>query len=619
MSIKSLAKNMLTKRENKKYERLLAKRRMTYEQWCEGQTFFSPETSGEESPFVLVCSEGGTPDKGADALLGAYFKGHPEVQVLYGDEDVWETPPGGSRHSPWFKPDWSPDLFDNLFYFGGLTAVRRRLYEQAAALCGEPVDERTFVKTCVELAGGYEKGCRSIAHIPQVLFHWESREAMLECQKEPDTAGKKDALHGADIAGITDEKPFVSAVICSKDHPQLLGRCLKALERAGTGTKLEVIVVDNGSSPENRRYLEQMLSEHTYLYQPMEFDFSSMCNLGAERARGKFLLFLNDDVELCGEDCLGQMALSAGKPYVGAVGIKLYYPDSVRIQHAGIVNLPMGPVHKLQFLEDTQDYYFGWNKRTVNVLAVTAACLMVEREKFCLAGGFSPRLKVAFNDVELGFKLWELGYFNVCRNDLYAYHHESLSRGDDETKEKLNRLLKERALLYEMHPALLGEDPFYSVHLSRQGLDTRIRPAFETAGNKLQEERGTAKRARLGGFREDSCLLFRVESCEQGILQGYGVVLGDDNSCYERYLLFEDQKGALFFQKTKGQYRPDLVENMPDQNRVGLCGFWLKVSEENLPRGIYRVGMAAKNTVTGIKLLWWSLRTIEIGEGGENR
>lgn len=132
-----------------------------------------------------------------------------------------------------------------------------------------------------------------------------------------------------------------------------------------------------------------------------------MCNRGAELAEGKFLLFLNDDIEVCGNDWLDKMVIRAMQPYVGSVGLKLYYPDSVKIQHDGIVNLPVGPVHKLQFMEDDKSYYFGRNRFDLNCVAVTGACLLIRTEVFRETGGFREALRVAYNDVDLGFVWWK--------------------------------------------------------------------------------------------------------------------------------------------------------------------------------------------------------------------
>lgn len=685
MGMKSLVKQALTERENKKYHKLLQQRQMTYARWCQDREDGlrkamcpkEPENQKQKTQeYVLLVSDKGVPAQHAAELLGTYFTEHPEVQLVYGDEDVWENYPEGERCMPWFKPDWSPHLFRECFYFGGLTAVRREFYDFAAAKYGigvktpgQPENTEIFVSglekknqrdmtimvsALVEEAGGYEPGCRSIGHLPEVLFHRESREALqevLSCRESREALQEllscRENLQKATAAGEMAEgdictgapenageypPPLISIIIPSKDHPAILSACLKALPRAAGELPWEVIVVDNGSSPENQRKVRGLLEEMQnarYLCEPMEFHFSRMCNLGAKEAGGDFLLFLNDDVELCTAGSVGQMYGLAKESFTGAVGMKLYYPGSVKIQHAGVTNLPMGPVHKLQFLEDSASYYFDSNRGNRNVLAVTAACLMVEKRKFQEAGGFAEDLRVAFNDVELCFKLWELGYANVCMNGIYAYHHESLSRGDDESEEKLNRLLKEREILYAKHPALEGADPYYSVHLSRRGLDTRIRPAFETAGNILQEWKEDAVPRDFAGYRQDKCLLVRVESVQNGEICGYCVVLGDDNACYEKHLLLrreedgEEQqtdrmkKGGKYPAiRIEGQYRPDLTENMPDQKNAGLSGFWIKLPWDSfetqpagkalLPQGRYRIGAAARNRVTGTKLINWT-------------
>ena len=175
----------------------------------------------------------------------------------------------------------------------------------------------------------------------------------------------------------------------------------------------------------------------------MEFNFSKMCNLGAKAATGEYVLFLNDDIEAIDDVWLDAMLSHAQKKHVGAVGAKLYYPDSNTIQHAGITNLRLGPVHKMQFLQDVRPYYDGRNIFDCNVIAVTGACLMVRKTVFEECGGFSEDLAVAFNDVELCFRLYEAGYYNVQCNSAVLYHHESLSRGNDESKEKYPSYVEE--------------------------------------------------------------------------------------------------------------------------------------------------------------------------------
>lgn len=692
MGIKELVKQALAEKENRKYQKRLEQIQVTYPDWVarlESQSSAGQQSehagnlkeSGQaERSFVVICASKGVLGKNAIEDIERYFIEHPEVQLLYGDEDVLPGCSQGAdtrteRRSPWFKPDWSPDLLDSRLYFGSVIALRKELFQKVAAhydtyypgqqfcIVCQPIDDTYYevlnlaayekwVHRCVGLAGAYEKGSTAIGHISSILFHSEDekeQEKFLEesawrkeCKEESILDFRKSRMLGT---------PVVSVVIPSKDQPVMLEKCIQGCQLAGkigqqgirknpelTETELpvEFLVVDNGSSPENRTKVENLMERLKasgltirYLYSPMDFNFSRMCNLGAEQAKGQFLLFLNDDVELCLPGCIEEMAALADRFFTGAVGLKLLYPDSVRIQHAGITNLPMGPVHKLQFLNDNECYYFDCNRGSRNVLAVTAACLMVEKDKFQEAGGFADELPVAFNDVDLCFRLHELGYWNVCVNDRYAYHCESLSRGADESAEKLERLMRERDKLYNSHPQLSGVDPFYSVHLNREELDTRIRPAYLTAGNLLQQIRGSLEKfEHWHNCHQDPCLMVTIEDSRKEKIQGYGVVLGDDNACYKMQLLFKMSSSVLteaegnpimrdidiYAIRLLGQYRPDLVENMPDQKNVALSGFDVSLEDGVLPKGRYRLGLTARNSVTGHRLINWSNRYFEVGE-----
>lgn len=658
MGLKKLVKQVLINKYNKCYEKELDSHLVSYQDWItdleDSQTPDSAPVSDSEE-FFVIRSPRGREAVHARAWVGSWFARFPEALILYGDEDVWSE--GEERRSPYFKPDWSPDLLAGCFYPGGFVAVRKgwfetctgelpelsKLQDAAEAFEKYRCNCQRLVCCLLKLAGGYEKGRgrKTILHVPHILFHNESeadREAWMRYGEqfvpcEPQVDLPEDGALG-----------MLSVVIPSKDNPDLLEKCIHGILETSEDLRYEIIVVDNGSSQESRVRLEALLKtvRHSgaaglarllYHYEPMEFDFSKMCNLGARKASGELLLFLNDDVELVEPGCLKGMAQLAVRPFTGAVGLKLLYPDAKelrRIQHAGITNLPMGPVHKLQFCSDEKVYAFGRNRGRQNVLAVTAACLMVEKEKFLETGGFAGELPVAFNDVDLCFRLYELGYENVCRCDSFAFHDESYSRGDDEAPEKLERLLEERRRLYERHPLLEGVDPYYSVYLNREGLDTRIRPRYETQGNHVQQIKELAPCSagqELADYRQDPCLMVRVESAlenaeQSGVnITGWSVVLGDNNACYEKELILREVTDTAADEVLKryyrisleGQYRPDLSENMPDQVNVGLCGYLVELMHTALPAaGRYNVGVLARNRVTSTKLINWSNRVVEI-------
>lgn len=616
MSIKSFIKQMLVKKLNRDYQRELRGKKPNYDTWIrkvetERQV---PELFEEAEDFVVFSYDKGMLAQDASAIIREYMSLHRGVHIAYGDEDFMEE---GRRVEPWYKPVWSPDLYQEFFYPGSVVVIRLPLLAKAGirlpklekrngisvATVEGVTALREMMDTVVPLVGGFEKGCDSIGHISAVLFHGENVSNVQE-------------FYGAKMRKNlpkTSNAGKVSVVIPSKDHPEILAVCLKSLEEL---KGIEIIVVDNGSSPENREKYEALLKGHKYIYEPMEFDFSAMCNLGASHAAGKYLLFLNDDMEMVKSGWLKYMKEKASLPYVGAVGLKLLYPESDRIQHTGIVNLPVGPVHKCQFASDSENYYFGRNRYNHNCIAVTGACLLMDKEKYEEVGGFKSRLPVAYNDVELGFALYERGYQNVVVNKYFAYHHESLSRGNDElSREKLQRLFGERAKLYELHPGLKGVDPYYPAGLSTDGLDSRFTPLYYTAGNQLQK--GTFVPFAFGAeeVRIDRCVMTAADTGIAGQVRGYGVVLGDDNACYDRYLVLIPQNGTLagaYQLKLTNQYRQDLEENMPDQTNVALSGFWVDYESTGLPKNTYEVAVMVVHKINKGKILNYANRRVEV-------
>lgn len=608
MGIKSFLKQGMAYGLDKQYEKKCASRKILYKDWVASMEEAESSSTGERVEAVFLSdAENGAWADGAKERAEAFLSAHPEVCVVYGDEDVEIAP--GQYENPWLKPCWSPDTYLWKDYLGEAVAVRKSFYEKA---------EEKSRDGLLKAAGGFAKGCQSIAHMNGILFHrktdWFTGETNSSMTREK-TAGGQTDCRDAKKQGI----PYISVIIPSKDNAVVLKKCLDTLKKTAADISYEVLLVDNGSGEAVKKKIEEMTADAPdilYIYEPMEFNFSKMCNLGAERAEGSLLLFLNDDIEATHTGWLSDMAKLAERPHVGAVGCKLLYPDTDKIQHAGITNLPMGPVHKLQFLRDNKCYYDNRNRGIRNVSAVTAACLMVRREVFEEAGGFCESMQVAFNDVDFCFTLLEKGYYNAVCNHIHLLHHESMSRGADESEEKLKRLHRERTMLYDRHPGLNGKDPFYHDWLNRTGLDTRIQPAYRSGREiaDVQAAKEVAKESNeayvLKNARKDRCLLVRIEAADASHISGYGVVLGSDNACFNGKLLLE-RKGrqpAVYELDFTEQYRQDLQENMPDQKNVALCGFHVNIAEP-LPEGEYRIGMLATDKISGSSLMNYSNRT----------
>lgn len=567
----------------KKYHKELEKQSYSVEQWEAAQPKFVPD----------------------DMLT--------QAGILYGD--YWKQSSQGGK-DPVFLPDFSPNRWDYEDYLGRAVYIRKDLYE---SIDWEKISRRAGLKRLIEQ--------HPAVHIRSML-HGEIL-GFVRLDKLP-SRGSFESVSGEAL--MAAEAEGISVVIPSKDHPELLRKCLQSIIKTTGNMSLEIVIVDNGSYKDNRVQVEAMCSHLTestggrfcfqYLYEPMDFHFSKMCNMGAARAKGKYLLFLNDDVEAVEAGWLQQMLAQAIKPYTGAVGMKLLYPDRERIQHAGIVNLPMGPVHKLQFAKDSEVYYDKRNRGVHNVCAVTGACLMIRKELYEKLGGMPEELPVAFNDVALCFKALEQGYYNTVCCDTFLVHHESISRGQDNTEEKRSRLLRERSKLYEMHPKQVSFDAYYPYEVGRgyglchAYLDTAIRPAYEDGVPKVQRaetvkevlktRENTVFAQKADHEKLNPCLKLQVEQLYQEDrdsihVAGYSFVVGSDN-CQFSYTLVLRGEEKLYGIPLEPVRRQDLERNMPDQLHVGLAGFHVQIPVNKLSKGRYRVEIYAKDETSSLRL-----------------
>ncbi len=593
-------------------------------------------------------------------LLYRKFLENKNIILIYGDEDVQKE---GHRENPWFKPDWSPDTFLSYFYFGSMVAIRTEavkavletVRKKMSAWVDEECDSFLYVlcEAVIRNAGGFARhnslfSQEPVCHIPEVLVHTkeEGYQAITEWKLQ-------DNLNIQN----SQKKQKISIVIPSKDNPDVLFFCIRSLvERTETTYPYEILIIDNGSNEENKKKIEAeiaringQLTQCTaceqpgfcgicYHYQPMIFNFSKMCNMGVSICSGELVLFLNDDMEIIQENWLDLLADKAVNSYVGAVGAKLLYPGSDIIQHAGITNLRVGPAHKLQFLSDATDYYYGKNRRVHNMLATTGACLMMRKDVFEEVGGFAEELAVAFNDVDLCYSIYEAGYYNIVRNDVKLYHHESLSRGKDgESEEKQQRLLREKDILYARHQEIYGKDPFYHKYLTTDMLESEYSPAVRY---QVTLDMPWAKVKTLpklpDNVREDGCVVIGMEAAmdiykwKYGVasgmgeeepqaeelgyyFQGYSFVIGSDNACYKKTLLLEN-KGSkqVLMVPLDIRYRPDIRKNLKDQLNVDLTGYAAKVRLSDIPKGEYRFGMLAEDQCSRLKLVNWSSWTLQV-------
>jgi len=405
--------------------------------------------------------------------------------ILYSDEDKVSS--DLTEYSdPNFKPDYSEDLFRSHNYITHLFVVRRRIVTAEGGFRSEfdGAQDYDLMFRCIEKANG-------IYHIPKILYHWRMHDASMAGNPESKMyayeAGKKAIEEHYRRTGVrasvemmpmplwgmyhtiyeTTGDPLVSVVIPNKDHAGDLRTCLHSLYCKNTYRNFEVIIVENNSEKkETFELYEQLQADHDnlrVLTWKDSFNYAAINNFGVKEAKGKYLLFLNNDTEIITEDALSEMLGCCMRPEVGVVGAKLLYEDDT-VQHAGIV-IGFGGFAGHVFTGIGRDDY-GFMVRACincNYSAVTGACMMVDREDFDGVGGFSEEFAISLNDVDLCLKIRERGKLVVYNAHSLWYHYESKSRGYEDSKEKEERFRKEIHLFRERWADILRNgDPYYN-------------------------------------------------------------------------------------------------------------------------------------------------------------
>ena len=440
--------------------------------------------------FVVLCDHDDIlPPEALFSFAEAIVK-EPETDCLYSDEDKLDMD-GGSLFDPHFKPDFNPDLLGSVNYICHLFAVRKSLLDTVGQFDAayDGAQDYDFIFRVTEKA-------RHIVHVPKVLYHWRCH--MNSTASNPESklyafeAGArairahyervypelkiKEVKKGVDygiyhtIFELTEE-PLVSVIIPNKDHREDLDKAMRSLLEKGTYKNLEFIVVENNSTdPETFAYYEAIqkeLPQVKVVSYEGGFNFSKINNFGVHYAKGEYLLFMNNDVELINPDTMRELLGYGMRRDVGAVGCRLLYEDDT-IQHAGVV-IGFGGIagHTFIGLHEVQNSYFHRALTAQDYSAVTAACLLTKKELFLSVGGFTEELAVAFNDIDYCLKVRATGKLVVYNPYALLHHYESKSRGLEDTPEKVERFNREVARFMKRWPEILEQgDPYYNPNLT---------------------------------------------------------------------------------------------------------------------------------------------------------
>lgn len=399
-----------------------------------------------------------------------------------------------------FKPDYAPDNLRANNYICHFSAFTRKLLDGTQLFRSE-FDGSQDHDMILRLTSR----AKCVVHVPKLLYYWRSHEGSVASDINAKSYAIE-AAKGAVAAHLTAQgfknfeitstkafetifqikyeilgNPKVSVIIPNRDHLEDLTRCISSIVERSTYDNYEIIVIENNSCRDEvfayYKEIQKNPAIRVITYEG-EFNYSRVNNLGVAQAQGEYVLLLNNDTAVITPDWIEELLMYAQRGDVGAVGAKLYYEDRT-IQHAGVV-LGLGAhgtAGHSHYLVDSRNLgYMGRLCYAQNVMAVTGACLMMQKALYEELGGLDETFAVALNDVDLCIRAWKAGRVNVFTPFAELYHYESASRGSDLAGKNAERYEKESALFREKWKELLEQgDPYYNPNFSLERSDFALK------------------------------------------------------------------------------------------------------------------------------------------------
>ncbi len=450
-------------------------------------------------PWVMILQPGDFLSSGAIERLSEEICFHNNALFIYSDTAYV----GAEDHirQPVFRPGWGRNMLLYGDFIGEFSVFRRACLKGLEWIEDLPASLLRY-DLALRIADGL--GQENVRHIPQVMLYSRSGHAG---QGIPVTTSQFPGLQmiceryvqssypGVKVGEIKieqsekfqdiwpyisypllKEKKLVSVIIPTKNSPERLERCLQGLLEDTSWSEIEVIIVDNGSYFQGK-YEDIFAIKRKECIRTLRmecsFNWSRLNNFGARHARGDFLLFLNDDIEVIPKEknWLEELVRQAGRPNVGAVGARLLYPDG-RLQHGGIALSGLDPKHIWRYATAQDTGYMGQLAFTHDVSAVTGACLMSSREIFELVGGFNESYPVTCNDLDYCFRVRASGHDVIWTPQAVLIHAEGATRGQSTDPFRAVREGEAFARLAGDWPAEAMNERFLNPHL--EVTDSRV-------------------------------------------------------------------------------------------------------------------------------------------------
>ncbi|MEM4620337.1 MAG: glycosyltransferase [Desulfurococcaceae archaeon] len=231
----------------------------------------------------------------------------------------------------------------------------------------------------------------------------------------------------AEISFPRVDKPIVSIIIPCHNKFEYTYNCLKSIHQNTDLQTIEIIIADDNSSDETIN-IGRYVSGVKVIRNIPALGFLKNCNEASKIARGKYILFLNNDTEVTKGWLEYLLEIIETQPDVGIVGPKLIFPDG-KLQEAGGIIWKDASGWNYGRGDDPEKPEYNYVKE---VDYISGACILVRRELWDKIGGFDIRYAPAyFEDCDLAFTVRKMGFKVVYQPKSVVVHHEGISHGKD--------------------------------------------------------------------------------------------------------------------------------------------------------------------------------------------
>lgn len=496
-----------------------------------------------QGEYLTFVSCGDTLESHALYAFASHLNTNPKQDFLYSDEDSISED-GKVRKNPQMKPDWSKDLLLTTMYTGHMALYRTSIAKQIGGLrdAYNGSHEYDFVLRLIE-----NIDASRIGHIPAILYHSReqnrigieqvefykektesARNARMDYFRRNDIRAEQEDIVGTSASRIVYEvtgEPFVSVIVLSRGQKESLKRCVDSIRQFTDYKHYEILVAEAENETD---------------------DYVTLCRKGVSQAKGDYFLFIEETVEIFQSKWLDRLIGQAQQAHTGAVGVKLFHPQTTQLYHSGMMISGKGVEPRFSMYDDKEPQYLHLNWIDGNSMAVSSACMMVSSKKYHQVGGFRNEFHGSCGAADFCLNLYQHGYLSVIRNDVVVYSHE-VQMSPWKQKRQFPTLIKDSNALMEKFYTIGEQDPFFNEEVSSY---------WDELGRDHLEE------IKLSGCEPaDQGQIEKITIDSRIKIEGWSNLRGEEHiEELERYLIFKDPYGNTYAAMTSPCLRTDVVE-----------------------------------------------------------